>query len=134
MLIKKILLLIMAPLTVLALVSFFVKEVFAIIPVIQYQKCYSYFNEHLNEDCGFKLTNEIMFIIINWFDIAGLALLFWKIRNISNELYNKTEVQIVIIFWGIFSVLDYIFLLIRSKLNPSSPTRDTLRILIYAAV
>jgi hypothetical protein len=42
--------------------------------------------------CGSKFTNQIMFIIINWAEIIGLAILYWFIRNIKNELNIKREV------------------------------------------
>lgn len=42
--------------------------------------------------CGMKLTNEIMFVVLNWAEIIGFAFLFWIIRNIKNELNVKREV------------------------------------------
>lgn len=42
--------------------------------------------------CGMQLTNALMFIILNWIEIIGFALLFWFIRKIKNELNVKREV------------------------------------------
>ena len=83
-----------------------------------------------------KFTNQIMFVVLNWLEIAGLSLLFWKIRNIPNELNIKKEVQSVLIFWSTFSVLYFIFQLIWSKLDEidNKDLRETLAILIFAAI
>jgi hypothetical protein len=62
--------------------------------------------------CGMKLTNSIMFVVLNWAEIVGFAMLFWFVRNIKNELNVKREVQAVLLSWGIFSVL-YFFLQIN---------------------
>jgi hypothetical protein len=91
-LIQKMALYILAPLLALALISYFVKELFPVVPALSYLSCYKHFGDDESSSCGMKFTNQIMFIILNWFEIAGLSLLFWKIRNIQNELNIKKEV------------------------------------------
>ncbi len=36
-------------------------------------------------------ANSIIFVVLNWLEILGYALLFWKVRNIKNELNVKME-------------------------------------------
>jgi hypothetical protein len=54
-----------------------------------------------------KLTNSIIFVLLNWGEVIGFALLFWLVRNIKNELNVKTEVQAVLLFWTVFSIIYF---------------------------
>ena len=86
------------PLIVLSLMSFIIPYLYTIVPVYESQSCWDYFsNTALIIDlqtipCGMKLTNSILFVIINWAEIVAFALLFWYVRNIKNELNVKLEV------------------------------------------
>ena len=66
-----------------------------------------------------KLTNAILFVVLNWAEIIGFALLFWFVRNIKNELNVKREVQAVLLSWGIFSVI-YFFLQVNLNKTPEN--------------
>jgi hypothetical protein len=66
-----------------------------------------------------KLTNAIIFVVLNWAEIVGFALLFWFVRNIKNELNVKREVQAVLLSWGIFSVI-YFFLQVNLNKTPEN--------------
>jgi hypothetical protein len=57
--------------------------------------------------CSMELANQLLFIIINWVEILGIAVAFWLIRNIKNELNVKLEVQTILIFWTFFSVVYF---------------------------
>lgn len=57
--------------------------------------------------CGMKLTNAIIYVTLNWVEIVGFAYLFWLVRNIKNELNVKREVQAVLLFWSVFSVIYF---------------------------
>lgn len=59
--------------------------------------------------CLLKLVNSLIFVILNWGEVIGFAGLFWMVRNIKNELNVKREVQVVLILWGIFSVIYFSF-------------------------
>jgi hypothetical protein len=83
---------ILAPLLVLSLSSYFIVEIFPVVPALSYLSCYRHFDYDVNSGCPMKFTNQIMFVILNWLEIAGLSFLFWKIRNIQNELNIKKEV------------------------------------------
>lgn len=86
------------PLLVLSLMSFIIPYLYTIVPVYESQSCWDYFSTSAliidlrTIPCGMKFTNSIMFIIINWAEIVGFALLFWFVRNIKNELNVKLEV------------------------------------------
>jgi hypothetical protein len=49
-----------------------------------------------------------MFILVNWIEIIGFAVLFWLIRNIKNELNVKREIQLALIFFSLFSIIYFI--------------------------
>ena len=66
-----------------------------------------------------KLTNAIIFVVLDWAEIVGFALLFWFVRNIKNELNVKREVQAVLLSWGIFSVI-YFFLQVNLNKTPEN--------------
>jgi hypothetical protein len=98
-LLKLVLLFIALPLLVFSILAFLVPYVFTVVPVLESQSCWSYFisqnqsSMHMDSiPCGMKLTNALMFIILNWIEIIGFALLFWFIRKIKNELNVKREV------------------------------------------
>ena len=55
-----------------------------------------------------KLTNRLMFIVLNWGEILGLAIVFWLTRNIKDELSVKREVRSVLFFWGLFSIIYFV--------------------------
>jgi len=57
--------------------------------------------------CALKLTNSIIFVLLNWGEVIGFALLFWLVRNIKNELNVKTEVQAVLVLWTVFSIIYF---------------------------
>lgn len=57
--------------------------------------------------CSMKLTNAIIFVFLNWAEIVGLTVLYWIARNIKNELNVKSEVQTVIVLWGVFSIIYF---------------------------
>jgi hypothetical protein len=72
--------------------------------------------------CGMKLTNSIMFVVLNWGEIVGFAMLFWSVRNIKNELNVKREVQAVLLSWGIFSVFYFILQINLEKTTKGDST------------
>lgn len=53
-------------------------------------------------------ANSLVFVIINWFEIAGFAFAFWMVRNIKNELNVKVEIYFILIFWTLFSVFYFV--------------------------
>ena len=130
--IQKMAIFILAPLVTLSIASYFINQIFPVVPALSYLSCYKHFDFKKNEGCGLKFTNQIMFVVLNWFEIAGLSVLFWIIRNIQNELNIKKEVQSVLIFWSTFSVLYFIFQLIWSKLDEKNiKEKEHRRILSY---
>lgn len=111
-LLKVVLLFIALPLLAFSILAFFVPYVFTVVPVLESQSCWNYFTvqSSMRMDsipCGMKLTNALMFIIFNWIEIIGYVLLFWLIRKIKNELNVKREIQIVLLFWSIFSIIYF---------------------------
>jgi hypothetical protein len=57
--------------------------------------------------CGMRLTNSLMFILLNWIEIIGFALLFWIIyfsmqiaseKLPANQIDKKETYQYVIFF------------------------------------
>jgi len=82
--------------------------------------------------CGMKLTNALMFIILNWIEIIGFALLFWLIRKIKNELNVKREIQIVLLLWSVFSII-YFSMQIASEKLPED-TKKTYQYVIFFAI
>ena len=86
------LLFIIVPLLALTIISYFSINIFLIVPALSYLTCYKMNDIGEDMSCGSKFTNQIMFIIINWAEIIGLAILYWFIRNIKNELNIKREV------------------------------------------
>ena len=52
--------------------------------------------------------NTYCFILFNWICLGALVFLYWKLRNIRNELNMKTEILFVMLAWGLFSVLFYL--------------------------
>lgn len=108
----------MLPLLALSLLAFSIPYVYTIVPVYQSETCWNSFIKVQNKSnnlkftidsipCGMKLTNSIMFVVLNWAEVAGFALLFWLIRGIKNELNVKREVQVVLLCWGLFSVIYF---------------------------
>jgi hypothetical protein len=85
--------------------------------------------------CGMRLTNSLMFILLNWIEIIGFALLFWIIRKIKNELNVKREVQIVLIFWSVFSII-YFSMQIASEKLPANQIdkKETYQYVIFFAI
>ena len=119
------------PLFLLTLVSFLVPQIYTIVPVYESETCWEYFTERSilnksddNEEipCGLKITNSIVFIILNWLEVFGFALLFWLVRNIKNELNVKSEVQSILIFWGIFSLIYFLLNLWLNRLVAMNST------------
>ena len=39
-----------------------------------------------------QTANALIFVFLNWMEIAGFAIVFWLVRNIKNELNVKSEV------------------------------------------
>lgn len=103
----------MVPLFLLSSISFISPYIYTIIPVYDTQTCWSYFTEQeyiLNlpkTSCGMQEVNAIIFVLFNWFEIAGFSIAFWVIRNIKNELNIKVELYFVLVFWTVFSIFYF---------------------------
>lgn len=100
--------------TVISLLAFTIPYVYTIVPVYQSDTCWNQFTEpgsfHITIDsvpCPLKLVNSLIFVILNWGEVVGFAGLFWMVRNIKNELNVKREVQVVLILWGVFSIIYF---------------------------
>ena len=57
-------------------------------------------------------ANLINFVFVNWALVVGYVLIYWKIRNIRNELNIKKEIAIIMVAWVIFSMIYFILNLI----------------------
>ena len=133
----------MLPLLALSLLAFSIPYVYTIVPVYQSETCWNSFiteptSNHLQLTidyipCGMKLTNSIMFVVLNWSEVGGFALLFWLVRNIKNELNVKREVQVVLLCWGLFSVI-YFSLQIKLQNSVDLVERENLRMGIFLAI
>jgi len=139
-LLKVIFLFIALPLLAFSILAFLVPYVFTVVPVLESQSCWSYFtiksSMHMDSiPCGMKLTNALMFIILNWIEIIGFALLFWLIRNIKNELNVKREIQIVLLFWSVFSIIYFSMQIASEKLSQDkSDTQKTYQYVIFFVI
>jgi hypothetical protein len=67
-----------------------------------------------------RLSNNISFIILNWLELLGFVIVYWLIRNIRNELNILREVQVIIISWGVSSMVY--FSLNLYKVNDNADT------------
>jgi hypothetical protein len=108
------------PLIAFSILAFMIPYIYMFVPVDQSESCWNAFLIHptlakvggvgMTLDsipCALKLTNSIIFVLLNWGEVIGFALLFWLVRNIKNELNVKTEVQAVLLFWTVFSIIYF---------------------------
>ena len=121
----------MVPLFLLSSLSFISPYLYVIIPVYDTRTCWNYFIEQENilnlprTSCAMQEVNSIIFILFNWFEIAGFALAFWIIRNIKNELNIKIEIYFILIFWTIFSIFYFSMNLYLQYLEQQNIQQDT---------
>eukprot|EP00347_Sterkiella_histriomuscorum_P018057 403346954 len=134
----------MIPLIILSLISFLVPYIYTIIPVYDTDTCWTYFiqQEKIKNipetPCQMQTANLIVFVVLNWFEIAGYAIAFWMVRNIKNELNIKVEIYFIIIFWTLFSIF-YFSMNIYLQYLHSQPSFDkdmdkTVRLMIYISI
>ena len=125
---------IFVPMTVFSLLGIFSPYVYTLMPVYQSGSCWTHFFQQglvpPNENhCLLLHINIYVFIVVNWVFLSSLVLIYWKIRNIRNELNIKKEILFVMFAWGFFSLLYYsLNVLLRAFIHSdlSDPYQDTM--------
>ena len=68
--------------------------------------------------------NTYCFLFYNWFFIGALVFLYWKIRNIRNELNMKKEIFFIMLAWSVFSIVFYLINFILQIYMESSGSKE----------
>ncbi|CDW85713.1 UNKNOWN [Stylonychia lemnae] len=120
-LIAWVMLIFILPNFILGIIAIFVPYVYVAIPIYETQQCMKYYGDSFFTDllkinlsstgyCAISVLNICTFIIVNWLQTLVLILLFYRLRNIKDELNIKQEIRIIIIIWISFSLAYFITL------------------------
>eukprot|EP00347_Sterkiella_histriomuscorum_P018536 403345140 len=127
-LIKLMLLIFILPNFLLGVIAAFIPYAYMLIPVYETQQCLSYYRSDFIQNqihitmgpvtlCVVKTINNCVFVLINWLQTLSLILLFFRLRNIKDELNIRIELRAILFVWILFSLLYFTTLQIEQAFD-----------------
>ena len=118
---KKHMLIFISIISVIGISSFFIPEIYAIVPVYETQQCLSYFTNspfiEIPCDSIVFTMNVYSYLLLNWMELLLLVLVCFKIRNVKDELSIIKELLWIAGFWIICSFFYFLMFSIPNFLS-----------------